>query len=226
MKLLIKFPTRGRVDRFFNVLDRYYAFLDDEDNTEFCISIDIDDKTMNNQKVIDRLSTYKNLKYYVGNNKNKIEAVNADIDKCQFDIVLLASDDMIPQLKGYDNIIRENMKKYYPDTDGVLWFFDGNRKDLNTLSIMGKKYFDRFGYLYKPGYKSFYCDNEFMLVAEKLGKQTYIDICIIKHEHPDIPKYRDKMDLLYAINHKYYPEDYQFFMQRKQRNFDIHLLKK
>ena len=37
MKLLIKFPTRGRTDKFFSVLDRYYAFLNDIDNTEFCI---------------------------------------------------------------------------------------------------------------------------------------------------------------------------------------------
>jgi hypothetical protein len=103
-----------------------------------------------------------------------------------FDIVLLASDDMIPQVQGYDSIIRINMKKYYPNTDGILWFFDGYRRDLNTLCILGKKYYDRFNYIYNPEYKSFWCDNEFMLVGNKLGKQKFIDLCIIKNIHPDI----------------------------------------
>jgi len=222
MKLLIKFPTRGRTEKFFTVLDKYYGMLDDLDNTEFCITIDNDDSTMNNDKVLDRLETYKNLYYFVGYSKTKIEAVNADMEEFEdFDIVLLASDDMIPLKQGYDTIIRNNMKKYYPDTDGILWFFDGNRRDLNTLCILGKKYYDRFGYIYQPGYKSFYCDNEFTQVGNKLGKQQFIEETIIKHEHPDIPEFRGNMDQLYAMNSKYYPIDSKFFMLRQKNRFGL-----
>ena len=75
-------------------------------------------------------------------------------------IVLLASDDMIPMEKGFDNIIIDKMKNYYPDTDGVLWFNDGYQGDkLNTLCILGKKYYDRFGYIYNPEYISVLSDN-------------------------------------------------------------------
>lgn len=222
MKLLIKFPTRGRTDKFFTVLDKYYGMLDDLDNTEFCITIDENDPTMNNDKVLDRLETYKNLYYYIGYSKTKIEAINADMEEFDdFDVVLLASDDMIPQIQGYDTLIRNNMVKYFPDTDGVLWFFDGNRRDLNTLCILGKKYYDRFGYIYHPGYKSFYCDNEFTQVANRLGKQRFIEDIIIKHEHPDMPQHRDKMDQLYATNHKYYPIDHKFFELRKKNRFGL-----
>jgi hypothetical protein len=222
MKLLIKFPTRGRTEKFFSVLDRYYALLNDLDNTEFCVTIDEDDISMNNDKTLDRLETYKNLYYYIGNSKSKIEAINADMeDFTDFDIVLLASDDMIPQKQGYDDIIRDNMKRYYSDTDGVLWFYDGNRKDLNTLCILGKKYYDRFGYIYHPGYKSFYCDDEFTQVANRLKKQQFINDIIVKHEHPDIPQFRDKMDQLYMVNSKYYPIDNNFFQLRKKNNFGL-----
>ena len=72
MKLLIKFPTRNRPEKFFDVLDRYYSMIDDLDNTEFCITIDDDDLTMNNDSVLDRLETYKNLYYYIVNSKTKI----------------------------------------------------------------------------------------------------------------------------------------------------------
>jgi proteasome lid subunit RPN8/RPN11 len=221
-KLLIKFPTRGRKEKFFRVLDKYYELLDDPKNTEFCITIDEDDSTMNNDEVLDKLETYQNLFYYIGNSKSKIEAINADLeDFDDFNILLLASDDMIPQIKGYDTIIKERMSEFFQDTDGVLWFFDGNRKDLNTLCILGKKYYDRFGYIYHPGYKSFYCDNEFTQVANKLGKQKFVNVVIIKHEHPDIPMYRTEMDEMYMKNHKYYPVDAKFFQLRQKNNFGI-----
>ena len=188
-KLLVKFPTRGRKDLFFEVLDKYYEFLDDLDNTIFVVTCDLDDTEMNNESVIKKLESYKNLFFYFGDSKTKIEAVNADLDKHDdYDIILLASDDMIPQIQGYDKIIRDNMNEHYPDTDGVLWFYDGYRRDLNTLSILGKKYYDRFNYIYHPSYVSFYADNEFMLVAKNLNKQTYFNYCIIKHFHPDITK--------------------------------------
>lgn len=222
MKLLIKFPTRNRPKKFFEVLDLYYANLNNIDLTQFCISIDEDDITMNNEEILSILDEYENLECFIGNSKNKIEAINSDIDEMEdWDIVLLASDDMIPLIKGFDDIIRKNMEENYPDTDGVLWFFDGNRRDLNTLCILGKKYYDRFGYIYHPGYKSFYSDDEFTKVANKLKRQTFIETVIIRHEHPDIPEYRNNFDDSYAKNSKYYPIDYKFFQLRQKNNFGL-----
>lgn len=222
MKLLIKFPTRNRPKKFLDLLDLYYEKLNNINLTEFCVSIDEDDKTMNNEDTLSKLDEYENLSCFIGNSKSKIEAINSDVNEMdEWDIVLLASDDMIPQVKGYDDIIRENMEKLYPDTDGVLWFFDGNRRDLNTLCILGKKYYERFGYIYHPGYKSFYCDDEFTQVANKLKKQTFINQVIIKHEHPDMPQFRDRLDELYLKNGKYFPQDGNLFMMRQKNNFGI-----
>ena len=185
MKLLIKFPTRERPNKFFNVLKQYYDLMDDKSNYQFVISCDSDDKTMNNEKAINAFKTYPNLNYHFDNNENKIVAINSNLDKYDFDIVLLASDDMIPRVKGYDTIIRNKMKKYFPDNDGVLWFNDGFvHTRLNTLCILGKKYYDRFGFIYNPVYKSECCDNEFMGIANMLRKQIYFPECIIAHEHP------------------------------------------
>lgn len=186
MKLLVKFPTRGRPDKFFTVLDRYYYGAKRKDLTSFLVTCDLDDASMNNDAVRQKLQGYKNLAVIYGNSKSKIEAVNADmIHAPEFDIILLASDDMVPEEKGYDEIIRQKMTDLHPDTDGVLWFFDGYRRDFNTLCILGKKYYERFGYIYHPSYKSFWCDNEFTDVANELGKQTFIDKVIIRHIHPD-----------------------------------------
>lgn len=191
MNILIKFPTRGRPEKFFDVMNRYAAGIKVRGATKFLVTLDSDDPSMNNTAVISQLLTYKDLYYDFGTSVSKIHACNRGLNNyleargSNTDIILLASDDMIPQERGYDEIIRAEMRKHYPDTDGCLWFNDGYRKDFCTLSIVGRKYYDRFEYLYHPSYKSFYCDNEFTEVAQAAGKIKFIDKVIIKHLHPD-----------------------------------------
>jgi hypothetical protein len=47
MKLLIKFPTRSRKNKFFKVLRQYQNLCEDLDNTYFLITLDNDDESMN-----------------------------------------------------------------------------------------------------------------------------------------------------------------------------------
>lgn len=217
MKILIKFPTRNRKNKFFQVLDLYYKFAENLDKIEFLITLDTDDSSMNNDEVKEKLKAYKNLKYYFGKSNNKIHAVNRDIEIGDWDILLLASDDMIPIKKGYDESIRFNMAINYPDTDGILWYNDGNRKDLNTLSILGKKYYKRFNYIYHPDYKSLWADNEFMTVGNILKKQKFIDEVIIHHQHPDWG-YGGR-DNIHTLNNNHDKEDRDTFHKRQKNNF-------
>lgn len=219
MKILVKFPTRNRREKFFEVLDLYYSFAENLDKMEFLITLDSDDVSMNNDEVRQKLKTYKNLKYYFGESNNKIHAVNRDIEMGDWDILLLASDDMIPIKKGYDESIRFNMTINYPDTDGILWYNDGNRKDLNTLSILGKKYYSRFNYIYHPDYKSLWADNEFMTVGNILKKQKFIDEVIIHHQHPDWG-YGGR-DTIHTLNSNHNNEDRNTFLKRQKQNFGL-----
>jgi hypothetical protein len=220
MKLLIKFPTRGRKDKFFSTLDKYYEYCKNIDNMDFLISLDEDDNEMNNTEVLKKLSNYKNTKVVVGLSKSKIDAVNRDLNNYNkhWDVVLLASDDMIPTVKGYDDIIRDNMMFNYPDTDGILFFNDGFQGNkLNTLCILGKKYYERFNYIYHPDYKSCWSDNEFMVVGDKLKKQSYIDIIIIRHEHPDWGY--GNIDYVHNNNVKDWHHDNNVYKIRESNNF-------
>jgi len=222
-KLLIKFPTRSRPEKFFNILDEYYKLLK-KPNYEFVVSCDIDDLSMNNDVVKQKLDTYPNLKYYFDNNKSKIQAVNNNLSDKIFDIVLLASDDMLPIVEGYDEIIRQRMEENFPDTDGVLWFNDGFQgQNLNTLSILGKKYYDRFNYLYHPAYRSLYPDTEFTIVSQQLKKAKYFDEIIIKHIQYSIVK--ETPDELYLRNDSLESVDRAVFLDRKSRNFDLNSIK-
>jgi hypothetical protein len=221
MKLLIKFPTRNRKNKFFKVLRQYQNLCEDLDNTYFLITLDNDDESMNPSDVEDIFNTFKNVKVIYGTSNSKIHAVNRDIELVNdWDIVLLASDDMTPKVKGYDNIIRNKMKEFYSDTDGILWFNDGFQGEkLNTLCVLGKKYYERFNYIYHPDYKSCWSDNEFMEVGKILKKQTYIDSVIIKHEHPDWG-YGNR-DQIHTNNINDYQYDLEVYNRRKEINFEL-----
>jgi hypothetical protein len=225
LKVLIQFPTRERPEKFLKMLQKYQDLIQDHKNTSFHIICDIDDKTMNNSDIINKIryisefGSYCDIQFY--NNTCKINAMNAGVFYKDFDIVLLASDDMTPVYIGYDEQIRSDMQHFYPDTDGVLWYFDGFRTDLNTLPIIGRKYFDRFGYIYYPEYKGFWCDNEFMEVANKLKKQTFFGTCLIRHDfhaHLGVPG-----DDLHQKNMRFFDKDGELFKQRKAINFGLPL---
>jgi hypothetical protein len=187
------------------------------------VTIDGDDTTMTNGRIIDILKQWGNLRYEIIASSGKINAINSGINEYdeEYDILVLASDDMVPQFYGWDQVIIDEMNANYPDLDGVLWFNDGHTADkLNTLSIMGKKYYDRFKYIYHPSYKSLWCDNEFMDVANRLGKQKYIDRVIIKHEHP-IWNDNYTKDSLNIRDQQNYTIDQENYERRKSADFEL-----
>jgi hypothetical protein len=197
MRLVVKFPTRGRPRRFLHALDRYVGLRSGAHDVHFVISMDRDDASMHNAGMIALLRRLRRgsgdrIQFAYGASTTKVEACNADLDlvrRLHPDVILLASDDMIPVAAGYDDIIARDMAGHFPDTDGVLHYDDGflGRDRLITLSILGRRYFERFGYLYHPAYKSVFCDDEFTDVARLLGRAVYVDRCIIQHRWVGIP---------------------------------------
>ena len=222
MNILVKFPTYKRPVKFFNTLHEYYKKAKNYNKMHFVITIDDDDDSMCSAEVQRGFSSYPNITVQSGISISKIHAINRDINNIDYDwdVLLQASDDMIPIVDGYDQIIRNNMTSCYADLDGVLWFNDGHQKDnLNTLCILGKKYYNRFNYVYYPEYKSTWCDNEFTCVANILQKQTYFNETIIQHQHPDAGfGYNDIIHIKNKENEQY---DMNLFLERKRNNFYI-----
>ena len=195
-------------------------YLNDKDSTRFIISIDEDDIIMNNKEVFDEIKNiFNNVKICIGNSKSKIEAINANMENEEFDILLLASDDMIPQIKGYDTIIRNHMNEYFYNLDGVLFYNDGyHGNKLNTLVCCGYNYYKHFNYIYAPVYKSIFCDNEFMEVANILKKQVYLNNIIIKHQHPWNENSNFK-DSLHIKNGESDGSDKKIYYERKKNGW-------
>lgn len=217
--LLIKFPSKSRPSKLLYAYEKYISLAKNPSRIKTIISLDSDDLSVSPELCEKLINIHSQTQICVGEPMGKIGAVNRDMEYAgDYDILLLASDDMIPEYHGYDELIRQKMTEHFPDTDGVLWFNDGFQKhNLNTLCILGKNYYERFGYIYHPSYKSLWCDNEFTIVAHQLQKQIYFDTVIIRHWHPIITK--SFADTLYEENDKYFNEDRETFLKRQLTNF-------
>jgi len=220
MKFLFKYATRGRPEWFMQTLDRYYAMLSGKNEYQFVITIDKDDESMNNDTMLECLDMQDYLRYFIGKHNSKIEAINADINPYwEWDILFVISDDMVPVEPGFDVLIAEAMQKHFPDMNGALHYPDGccntGPKSAITLTIMGKKLYEHFGYIYHPDYKSFYCDNEFADEVYAMKRCVYIPQIIVKH----IWTGGTKGDNTYKLNTKKGAGDEATYNKRKQEGF-------
>jgi hypothetical protein len=232
MRILLKCPTRSRPTQFLGVLQKYVELANRPDLLGICVSCDTDDATMTPgdiQRAIKNIThTTAWSEIYYGTSKTKIEAVNADMNSVSWpwDIVVVVSDDMRPQIKGYDDVLRSHMMANFPDTNGILWVNDGTQGEkLNTISIMGRTMYTSFGFLYHPDYKSLFCDTEFtdLCKGSLASKCRYIPYVLIRHEHPGTG-FPERNDALYARNQRYWTEDMYTYISRKTYEYDWSLL--
>ena len=226
-KLIYKFPSRNRPDKFKHVLEKSISLLSGKHDVRFVITLDNDDETMNNDEMrewMDNLDV--DLVYHYGDSKSKIEACNANLEEEEGDALILVSDDMVPCFQDFDDIIMQGMEQFFPDMDGAIKFHDRLRPKedlLMTLPVLGWNLYKKFGYIYHPDYTSLYCDNEMTIVCRDLGKLIVSPVCIFRHEWTPQP-----FDDLHARNEnsEMYDIDGRVFEERKKNHFDIDKLVK
>lgn len=221
MKILVHYPSRERSMKLLERIREYQSLSDDKE-TEYLISLDNNDFSIT-AGILEALQEL-NCTVVLGDSKNKIEACNRDIEKAKpWDILVLASDDMVCVQKGWDTILKYEMGSNFYDTDGVLWHWDGDpntRHRLNTMCILGRAYYDRFNYIYHPEYSSLWADNEFTEVSKLLNKVFYSDDVLFKHVHfSNTPGLMP--DALMNRTQSYYRQDEAVFIKHKAENYGI-----
>lgn len=222
-KILFKYPSRGRPERFFSSLDSLYNNIDDPYNFLVSCTLDTDDLSMNNSEVIERVMAYKNISIEWGESTSKINAVNRSMPDYDWDIVIVHSDDMVYNLYGFDSMVRVDMMTHFPEMDGLLHYPDQDAKEaLATMVIMGRNLYNKFGYIYNPDFKSLWCDNLLQDIAQKLGKYKYCGYQINLHLCPAYG-YLEK-DELWLRQQGDWAHDEALYIEIKNRGYDLHLL--
>ena len=194
MKILVKFPSRSRPDRFFRSLDSLYQLCYNPADMYVLVAADVDDESMMNSFVYTKVvNEYKNIKIAYGKSDSKIHAINRHINElpefwpeaADWDVILVLSDDIRMTMPNWDEIIRMEMQVSFPHGDAYLHFQEKDTKKLlNVMEIMDRTYYERFGFIYHPSYLSLWCDNEKTELAKMLGRYKYIDNEIFVHENP------------------------------------------
>src|SRR5207247_2018888 len=77
--ILCKFPSRMRVQRFFETLDNMHSMIADKENFHIVCTLDLDDTTMNTEEIKAKIAMYPNTSAMWGYSKTKIDAFNRDM---------------------------------------------------------------------------------------------------------------------------------------------------
>lgn len=235
--ILFKFASRSRPEKFFKALDNIYSLIEDKKNFSIICSLDEDDKSMTNLfKSVEAFAAfgkkYPNTKVYFGVSKNKIDAVNRDINKSDkpWDILVNMSDDMEFITKAFDNEIRKSFREEHIrhvnqyNLDQFVHFNDGNQKgNVSTMSIMGRQYFNRTNYIYNREYISVWCDVEATDVAYMLGKYKYMgdEDIIFNHNHPAWGLAEHDEQYRASENLDVWGKDLATIIMRKKNNYGL-----
>ena len=225
MHLLVKFPTRQRQKRFFEVFASYLQLASNRHHIEWVISMDEDDAEMNNkdvQETFDKMIAMgHDIKYFYGDNRTKIEAMNADMDKTsgEWEVLYLAQDDMLPIVQDWDERMLNLVFGGFPDLDGCIWPPDGygNSQTTSTVVLMGRQWYERFQYIYYPEYKSVYCDNEYTDVALSYDKIRKVPDRLVEHKWVGVNGRDELCDRNESTAN--YEHDRQLFVERTLAGF-------
>ena len=193
MRILYKLTTRSRPELAKRAIQ---SVIDNSVSDDFRIWVTLDEDDKSNYTILNGIA-----KTYVFTKKetnSKISSINRDLDfisDMRWEILVNLSDDQVFVKKGFDEDIRN---AFADNLDQFIHFPDGNRKDLCTMSVIGRDYFNRDGYIYYPEYITECCDDEAQEVAKLRGCYKFVDIEIFNHLHPAYNK--AEWDRNYADN--------------------------
>lgn len=216
MNLLLKIPSRERPMELMEVLQEILR-LRVLPETRVLVSVDDDDDSMK-----DRVAFTPGMFVDIvpGTRVSKVEAINRDLGRYDWDVVLVLADDMPPIVQGFDKIVLDHMERLFPDGDGELFLSDGRQDKINTIPCMGRKRWESLGRaIYHPSYHAYWCDNEQMERAQADGKLCKVEGPFALHKHSMYGKGNRKSDDLLRTNQKMKSIDKANYIARKAQNW-------
>lgn len=223
-RILFHYPSKSRPVNFRRGLESIINNLERPDLAMFSIVLDADDTKLSEYEsiLVEFSQQFTGTQIYIGTSKNKIDAVNRNLDRTDFEIIICFSDDMVFTQQGFDDIIRKDFADNFPDGDGVLHYPDQNQGEAcMTMNITDRIYFNRFGYIYHPDYESVECDLENQEVAQMLGRYKYAGKRIFDHLHPSFGQATYDAQYNKTEDGQVHNQDKATRRRRKANNYDL-----
>lgn len=218
VSILIKIPSRERPEQLREVLDAVFLLRDPSVPTAVLVSADEDDDTM-------REFHYDHpITVIYGERTSKVGAINRDLERLPWDIVLVLSDDMVPVASGFNRIAFKGMLDFFPDFNGCLWLSDGRQERIPTIACMGRSYwYDHGKEVYDSRFDAYFCDDAQLMLAEREGRIERVPGPFAMHMHsmynrPGAPAGPRMPDDLLRVNQARKARDKEMFDAWKKEN--------
>lgn len=167
-------PSKGRPEKSFTTMSKWLERAGFP--VELIVIIDQDEQHSERYhsayEVLKKNHARHSIRIVSATSKTAIEAINIGAGLAKGDIFIVASDDTdCPwNWAGKIETIASGKK------DFVIQFDDGLQTKVITMPVLDRTYYNRFGYIYYPGYQHLWCDKEFATMAYKLKKVIKSDI--------------------------------------------------
>lgn len=154
--------------------------------------------------------------------KNCVDGWNSAAAATTGKVIIAVADDFIPP-EGWDELLLNLKPEGWIDGEHVVHVNDGFVQTIFTLAILTRKRYDRFGYLWYPGYESMFVDTEFGDVALRDG--VVIDAMNLLFEHMHHANGKRPKDMIDANhdNRERWVRGEMLYNFRKARGFPIDL---
>jgi hypothetical protein len=161
--LLIKFSPSGDPEAFKQAFSRYLTMLSGLHQVRFVVTIRNQDGLLSTPQFrtwLETRSKNADIEVHYGDYKGPVDATNAYIKCRSSEIVLIASEEMVPTIMGYDHHLISLYIATFPNFDGAIKFWDGIRPKEDpkmTMPVLGSNLLMKLGAVYHAEYsESFY----------------------------------------------------------------------
>lgn len=212
-------PTRSRPEKSVETINDFVRKSDHPGDVMVTVCLDHSDPRIDDYWKLYRSDCSVHWTIDQRDNKSSVEAINNGFKNsllatAKEQIIMVVSDDT-SCLRGWDTVI---YNETYGKEDFILKTLDGIQPWIITNPILDLTYYNRFGYIYYPGYQHLFCDTELTCVADILGRKITSNL-LFPHNHYSIGK--ATLDSVYSKNDRTNEQGEKLFLERYARNFDL-----
>lgn len=209
MKISVIHPSRGRPQQAFETANKWISKADD--TFDYFLSFDSDEQDI----YCKQFEGYEDIMVGLnGPNKSAIEAINKAAMLVRTDLFVVISDDFDCPEHWDTSLLKELEGK----SDFVLKTDDLYQPTLVSLPIMDRIFYERYGYIYFPGYKHMFCDQEMTAVALMTGKYLKSDLKFPHHHYTTGKTPKDEINVRNDLTWR---QGEKLFNERLKTNFGI-----
>jgi hypothetical protein len=180
MKIAILCPSRGRPQRFTDMVKSAMATASDVLNVHVMLLVDRDDPCLNEyvQAVTPAVTLVVQEERVSCPAALDILAGMTDAD-----LLIAGADDILFRTPGWDRELAHRFATAFPDRLGFAFFNDGRDRDKAEHFAVSQEWVKAVGYFMRPEYEHFCADEHVERIAKLVNRRLWLGGITLEHMH-------------------------------------------